>query len=121
MNRVSSSAARDQFSQMLNRAVYAKDRTIVTRHNNDIAAIIPIEELHLLDRMHDALRKLQQVSPIEQELGRVRDRAATIEFSESVCEEVVLTSDSFIAALELIDNPPKPSPALRDLMVAHGD
>ena len=36
---------------MLNRAAYAKERTIVSRRGKELAAVIPIEDLELLDRL----------------------------------------------------------------------
>ena len=36
---------------MLNRAAYAKERTIVSRRGKELAAVIPIEDLQLLERL----------------------------------------------------------------------
>lgn len=36
---------------MVNRAAYGKERTIVSRRGKDPAAVIPIEDLRLLERL----------------------------------------------------------------------
>ena len=36
---------------MLNRAAYGKERTIVSRRGKDLAAVIPVEDLQLLERL----------------------------------------------------------------------
>ena len=51
MTRLSISKARDEFPDVLNRAAYGKERTIVSRRGKDLAAVIPIEDLLLLDRL----------------------------------------------------------------------
>ncbi len=51
MGRLSVSKAREEFADIVNRAAYAKERTIVSRRGKDLAAVIPIEELRLLDRL----------------------------------------------------------------------
>ena len=51
MTRLNVSKARAQFPEILNRAAYGKERTIVSRRGKQLAAIIPIEELRLLDRL----------------------------------------------------------------------
>ena len=44
---VSTAEARNQFSDVLNRAAYGHENVILTRRGKEIAAIIPIEHLHL--------------------------------------------------------------------------
>jgi prevent-host-death family protein len=43
------SKAREEFPDIVNRAAYGKERTIVSRRGKDLAAIIPIEDLRLLE------------------------------------------------------------------------
>ena len=38
--------AREEFPEIVNRAAYGKERTIVSRRGKELAAIIPIEDLH---------------------------------------------------------------------------
>lgn len=40
--------AKEEFTELVNRVVHNKERIILTRRGNDIAAIVPIEDLALL-------------------------------------------------------------------------
>ena len=51
MTRLDVSKARDEFPEIVNRAAYGKERTIVSRRGKDLAAVIPIEDLRLLERL----------------------------------------------------------------------
>ena len=51
MGRFSISQARDEFSELINRAAYGKERTVVSRRGKDLAAVVPIEDLRLLERL----------------------------------------------------------------------
>jgi prevent-host-death family protein len=51
MTRLNVSKAREEFPEILNRAAYGKERTIVSRRGKDLAAVIPIEDLRLLERL----------------------------------------------------------------------
>jgi prevent-host-death family protein len=51
MTRLNVSKARQEFPELLNRAAYAKERTIVSRRGKELAAVIPIEDLQLLERL----------------------------------------------------------------------
>ena len=49
--RLNVSKAREEFPEVVNRAAYGKERTIVSRRGKDLAAVIPIEDLRLLERL----------------------------------------------------------------------
>ena len=51
MTRLNVSKAREEFPDIVNRAAYGKERTIVSRRGKDLAAVIPIEDLRLLERL----------------------------------------------------------------------
>jgi prevent-host-death family protein len=51
MTRLNVSKAREEFPDVVNRAAYGKERTIVSRRGKDLAAVIPIEDLRLLERL----------------------------------------------------------------------
>ena len=51
MTRVRSSQGRDQFSTLVNRVAYGKERIVVSRRGKDVAALVPIEDLRLLERL----------------------------------------------------------------------
>ena len=51
MTRRNISEARDEFPELVNRAAYANERTIVSRRGKDLAAVISIADLRLLERL----------------------------------------------------------------------
>lgn len=51
MTRVSMAEARRDLAGILNRAAYTRERTIVTRRDEDVAAVISIDELRMLDSL----------------------------------------------------------------------
>jgi prevent-host-death family protein len=51
MTRLNVSKARDEFPDVVNRAAYGKERTIVSRRGKDLAAVIPMDDLRLLERL----------------------------------------------------------------------
>ena len=51
MTRLNVSKAREEFPEVLNRAAYGKERTIVSRRGKDLADVIPMDDLRLLERM----------------------------------------------------------------------
>ena len=51
MTRLNVSKAREEFPEVLNRAAYGKERTIVSRRGKDMAAVIPMDDLRLLERL----------------------------------------------------------------------
>ena len=53
--RMSASLAREKFSDVVNRLEYRGERVIVRRHNRDVAAVVPIEDLALLRRIEDRM------------------------------------------------------------------
>lgn len=48
---LSTAEARNQFSDVLNRAAYGHEHVILTRRGKEIAAIIPIEHLRLFEQL----------------------------------------------------------------------
>ena len=53
--KLTSSAARAQFADLVNRAQYAGERTIVHRRKKPVAAVVPIEDLKWLERLEDEI------------------------------------------------------------------
>lgn len=55
MTRLNASEARNDFAATLNRVAYGKDRVVLHRRGKDLAAIIPIDDLTLLEALEDYL------------------------------------------------------------------
>lgn len=47
--------ARERFDELLRRAVKDKDRVVLTRRGKPVAALVPIEDLELLEAIEDRL------------------------------------------------------------------
>ncbi|HET7205616.1 MAG TPA: type II toxin-antitoxin system Phd/YefM family antitoxin [Terriglobales bacterium] len=77
--RLSISDARENLSDIMNRVRYRGERVILRRHNRDVAAVVPIEDLEALQRMEDeadvkdALKALKEPGAIPWE--RVKKKA----------------------------------------------
>ncbi len=48
---VSSVDARDALSELLNRAAYGKERLVLTRRGKPLAALVPLEDLELIEEI----------------------------------------------------------------------
>jgi prevent-host-death family protein len=51
--KVTTSTARTEFADILNRAAYAGERVILHRHKKPVAAVVPIEDLEILEQIED--------------------------------------------------------------------
>lgn len=49
------SKARDEFADLLNRVSYRKERLLIERHGKPVAALVPVEDLALLEALEDRL------------------------------------------------------------------
>jgi prevent-host-death family protein len=47
--------ARDEFADLINRAGYGKERVILTRRGRELAAVVPIEDVRLLEQLEGRL------------------------------------------------------------------
>lgn len=45
--------ARENFSELLNKAAYGKERVVLSRRGKGIVAVIPLEDLKLLEEIED--------------------------------------------------------------------
>ena len=55
MNAISTVKARENFSELINRSAYGKERVVLTRKGKGVVAVVPIEDLKLLEAMEDRL------------------------------------------------------------------
>jgi prevent-host-death family protein len=53
--KLTASTARQNFSDIVNRAAYGGERIVVHRRKKPIAAVIPIEDLEFLEKMEDQI------------------------------------------------------------------
>jgi prevent-host-death family protein len=79
MAKLTASAARQNFSDILNRAAFGRERVLVHRGKKPVAAIMPVEDYQFLEDLEDridveeARRRLQEPtipwSKIKKDLG----------------------------------------------------
>ena len=55
MSKITAAKAREQFSEVLNQTAYGKERIVLTRSGKDIVAIVPMDDLRLLEKLEDHL------------------------------------------------------------------
>ena len=60
--------ARKDLAEILNRAAYGKERVVLTRRGKDVAAIVPMDDLNILEAIEDHM----DVTDSEKILARVR-------------------------------------------------
>ena len=72
MATLSTVKARENFSDLVNRSAYGKERTILTRRGKGVAAVIPVEDLSLLEAVEDRL----DLEDVEQALSDPENKKA---------------------------------------------
>ena len=55
MGNMSTVEARNNFSDLLNKVAFGKERTVLTRRGKELVAVIPIEDLYLLEKIEAQL------------------------------------------------------------------
>jgi len=55
MKQISTGEARSGLAELINRTAYGKERTALTRRGKEVAAVVPIEDLRLLELLEDRL------------------------------------------------------------------
>jgi prevent-host-death family protein len=50
---VTTAAARKNFSDVINRVAYGKERVVLTRRSKPLAAVVPIEDIDLIEEIED--------------------------------------------------------------------
>lgn len=73
MTRISVAEARKDLAEIINRATYAHERTVITRHDQDVAAVISIDELKLLDALMERWEDEQDIADANAALLEARE------------------------------------------------
>lgn len=50
---MSTAAARERFAEVVNRAAYGKERVVLGRRGKALVAVVPIEDVRLLEELED--------------------------------------------------------------------
>lgn len=51
VSAVSVADARNEWAELVNRVAYGKEQVVITRHGRELVALVPIEDLHLANRL----------------------------------------------------------------------
>lgn len=70
MSILSTIEARKNFSELLNRSAYGKERIILTRRGKNLVAVVPIDDLKILEAIEDKL-DLEEAKAALKESGSV--------------------------------------------------
>jgi prevent-host-death family protein len=72
--KISAARAREEFSDLVSRAAFAKERQVVTRRGRAVAAVVPIEDLELLEELEDRVDVIEGLQALAeaQEQGTKR-------------------------------------------------
>jgi prevent-host-death family protein len=55
MTRIAATEARTDFAEIVNKVAFRGERITLHRHGKDVAAIVPIEDLQLLEALEDRM------------------------------------------------------------------
>ncbi len=55
MSSLTTVQARNQFSEVINRAAFGKERVVLTRRSHELVAVVPIEDMRLLQSLENQI------------------------------------------------------------------
>ena len=55
MTKIAANEARKDFAEALNRVAYKGERIVIHRRGKDVAALVPMDDLNLLDEIEDRM------------------------------------------------------------------
>ena len=116
MARVTAAQARRDFSEVINRAAYGKERVIITRHEADLVAVVPIEELRMMDAALEVLKTSPRFAQAISTIEVAREAQAAWGRLDAEVDTLVLSPESFDKVVDLIEQPRPATAALRELM-----
>ena len=89
LRSITASEARDEFAEVINQVAYGGDRVVIRRREKELAAVIPMEDLRLLERL------------VEQEEDRIdAEEAEKIMAAIERGEEEVIPLDQAMREIE---------------------
>ena len=87
MTRLNASDARKDFADILNRVAFGGERIVLHRRGKDVAAMISVEELRLLERLLEEYEDREDVKAAREALAESDERISY----EEVRRELGLT------------------------------
>ena len=65
MDALSMAAVRKDLADLIGKVHYRKERMVITRHDKPVAALVPMDDVELLERLEDRLDILEALEAIE--------------------------------------------------------
>ncbi|MBA3343420.1 MAG: type II toxin-antitoxin system Phd/YefM family antitoxin [Gemmatimonadaceae bacterium] len=72
MTRIPASEARLQFAEVVNKVAFGGERILLHRHGKDVAAIVPVEDLRLLEDLEDRIDLEAARAALKEKAPRVK-------------------------------------------------
>ena len=66
MNSISTADARKDFADIINRVTYGQEQIMLTRRGKEVAAIVSVEELKLLQQIEDKMDDIDAQKSLEE-------------------------------------------------------
>lgn len=80
MELLNTTEAREDFAEILNRVAYRKERLIISRRGKRLAAIVPMEDVELLEKLEERM-DLESAAKALREPGAVSWRKIKAELN----------------------------------------
>jgi prevent-host-death family protein len=71
--------ARKSFSKTINRVAFGKERIVLERRGEDVAAVIPVEDLELFERLMEEFEDHMDIKEAHRRLADPEDRSMPYE------------------------------------------
>lgn len=81
MKLISTVEARNQFSSLINRVAFGKEHMVLTRRGQKVAAMIPLEDLRLFERLLERLEDQADLEDAREALAEA-EREGTVSLAE---------------------------------------
>ena len=82
MTTVTSEEVRDGLGELMNRVKYRHERMRVTRRGKPVAALVPLEDLELLEQILDALEDERDLPTILERLRRFEETGEAVPWTK---------------------------------------
>jgi prevent-host-death family protein len=76
--------ARSGFSEIVNNAAFGGKRTVISRNGKQVAAVIPIEDLRLLERLTEAEADRQDIEAAQAAMAEPGENISLKDFKEEL-------------------------------------
>ena len=87
LRSITTSEARDEFAEVINRVAYGGERVVIRRREKELAAVIPMEDLRLLERLIEREDDRIDAEEAEEIMGAIeRGEEEVIPFDQAMRE-----------------------------------